>query len=339
MEKDLKTIESEALQEVQKTQNSGELEAVSRKYLGRNGALSGVFSFFKSLSPEQRSQLGKEANLVKQIITKAVSEKRHFFLGNQKEDDGSFDCSSPGITSPRGNLHPLTQIRRDIEFIFQKMGFHIAAGPEMEDEYRNFDALNVPADHPARDMWDTLWIKSKGKRMLLRTHTSPVQIRYMENHQPPFRIISPGKVFRFEATDASHEIQFYQVEGLLMDKQLSVADFVGITQEFFRQFFEKDIKVRLRPSFFPFTEPSFEVDINCYFCRGKGCKVCSHSGWIEVMGAGMVHPKVLHSVGYDSQQWKGFAFGMGMDRLAMMKYVIDDVRLFHSADLRFLKQF
>lgn len=254
---------------------------------------------------------------------------------NTKSD--LFDPTIPGEKHKVGHLHPLTLVRRQIEKIFQEMGFSIALGPEIETEWYNFDALNIPKDHPARDMWDTFWLK--GNKNLLRTHTSPVQIRYMEKNKPPIKIIAPGRIFRHEATDASHEINFYQVEGLYIDKEISASNFKAIIEEFFSIFFGKVVEARLRPSFFPFTEPSFEVDMSCLVCEGTGCSTCSGTGWIEVMGAGMVHPNVLKAGGINPKDWQGFAFGMGMDRLAMMKYKINDVRLFYSGDLRFLNQF
>ncbi len=247
-----------------------------------------------------------------------------------------FDITVPGEKQETGTLHPLTYIRRTVEDIFRSMGFAIVEGPQIENEWYNFDALNIPKDHPARDMWDTFWLKD-GR--LLRTHTSPVQIRFMENHQPPFRIVAPGRIFRHEATDASHETNFYQMEGLMVGKDISASNFKAMIQEFLSKFFNSKIDIRLRPSFFPFTEPSFEVDISCLVCNGKGCSVCSKTGWLELMGAGMVHPNVLKNSGINSKKWQGFAFGVGMDRLAMMKYKIDDIRLLYSGDLRFLKQF
>ena len=248
----------------------------------------------------------------------------------------TFDVTVPGQKHEIGHLHPLTLVKRKIEEIFQAMGFSIIEGFEIENEWYNFDALNIPKDHPARDMWDTFYLKN-GK--LLRTHTSPVQIRYMEKHQPPFRIIVPGRIFRHEATDASHETNFYQVEGLMVGKDISASNFKAIIEEFLSRFFGKKVKARLRPSFFPFTEPSFEVDMTCLVCNEKGCSVCSKKSWIEIMGAGMVHPNVLKAGGINPKNWQGFAFGIGMDRLAMMKYKINDVRLFYSGDLRFLEQF
>jgi phenylalanyl-tRNA synthetase alpha chain len=248
-----------------------------------------------------------------------------------------FDVTAPGKKIVLGHLHPLTLAKREVEEIFRSMGFSIVQGPEIETEWYNFDALNIPKDHPARDQWDTFWLKNL--KLLLRTHTSPVQIRYMEKHQSPLRIIAPGNVYRHEATDASHEFQLYQVEGLMIDKGISVANFKAIIEEFFSKFFKKQVRSRLRPDFFPFTEPSFDVSITCLICGGKGCPVCKQTGWVEVAGAGMVHPNVLKNCGLNPTKWRGWAFGFGLERLTMMKYKIDDIRLFRSGDLRFLNQF
>jgi phenylalanyl-tRNA synthetase alpha chain len=238
-----------------------------------------------------------------------------------------------------GHLHPLTLVQREVLEIFQSMGFSVVLGPEVETEWYNFDALNIPKDHPARDVLSlgkTFYLK-EGR--VMRSHTSSVQIRYMDTHTPPFRIIVPGKVFRHEATDASHEFELMQVEGLMVDKDISAANFKAIIEKFFQEFFRKTIKIRLRPSYFPFVEPGFEIDISCPLCETKGCSICGGSGWVEIMGAGMVHPNVFKNSGLNSKDWQGFAFGIGLDRLTMMKYKINDIRLFHSGDLRFLQQF
>ena len=242
------------------------------------------------------------------------------------------------MQSNEGHLHPMTQAIHTIYEIFREIGFDIALGPEVETEFYNFDALNIPADHPARDMHDTFWLKSKDKKVL-RTHTSPVQIRYMETHEPPFRIIVPGKVFRNEATDATHEAQFYQVEALVIDKHISVGHLKWTLETFFEKFFGKKVQTRLRPSFFPFVEPGFETDITCFKCDGKGCNICKQTGWIEMGGSGLVHPHVIKSGGLDPEQWQGFAFGFGIDRLVMLKYGIEDVRLIYQPDLRVINQF
>lgn len=341
------------------------LEALRISYLGRKGALTAVFGSLKGLAPEERKKIGDEANRLREEIERRLAEKKAEL---EKTSRGSalkkewLDVSRPGIKSLRGHLHPITRITREIVAIFASMGFAVVEGPEVETEYYNFDALNIPAEHPARDMWDTFWLRAqtnadatrtdaegklrresassrRSSALLLRTHTSPVQVRYMETHQPPIRIIAPGHVYRYEATDASHDIQFTQLEGLMVDKNISIANFKAVIQEFFSKLFKTKIDIRLRPSYFPFTEPSFEVDISCASCRAKGCSVCKKSGWLEIAGAGMVHPFVFKAAGYNPKDITGFAFGMGIDRLAMMKYKIPDIRLFRSGDLRFLKQF
>jgi phenylalanyl-tRNA synthetase alpha chain len=238
-----------------------------------------------------------------------------------------------------GHIHPISTMTSEIVDIFDSMGFSFAEGPEIESEHYNFNALNIPADHPARDMWDTFWLEPKELKRLLRTHTSPVQIRHLEEKGVPARIIVPGKVYRNEATDATHEAQFYQVEGLVVDRDITLAHMKGVLEEFFSKFFGDDIKIRLRPGYFPFVEPGVEVDISCFKCKSSGCALCKQTGWIEIMGAGMVHPNVFKAVNIDSNEWQGFAFGVGMDRLAMFKYGIDDVRLLYSGDLRFVNQF
>ena len=239
----------------------------------------------------------------------------------------------------KGHLHPLSQMIREINAIFYNMGFSFEEGPEMEDEYHNFNALNIPENHPSRDLWDTFWIKPLSERKLLRTHTSPVQVRYMKENKPPFRIIVPGKVYRHEATDATHEAEFFQLEGLAIDKGITLAHLKGTLETFFQEFFGDKIDVRFRPSYFPFVEPGVEVDMKCFKCAGKGCGICKRTGWIEIMGAGMVHPKVLAGVGVDKKEWQGFAFGVGIERLGMLRYGVDDVRLFLNGDLRFVNQF
>lgn len=242
-------------------------------------------------------------------------------------------------TKPNTHIHPLSLVIRQAVDIFTELGFEVAEGPEIETEENNFDLLNIPKHHPARDMWDTFWVKPRADGNLLRTHTSPVQIRYMEAHKPPLRIIVPGRTFRHEATDATHEAQFYQLEGLVVDESSTLANMRAVLENFFKKFFGADVETRFRPSYFPFVEPGVEIDISCFKCAGKGCSTCKQTGWIEIMGAGMVHPKVLEGVGLDPKKYQGFAFGMGIDRLAMLKYRVDDIRLFYSGDLRFINQF
>ncbi len=239
----------------------------------------------------------------------------------------------------KGHLHLITQTIRKISEIFSEMGFEIASGPELEDEYHNFDALNVPKDHPARDMQDTFWLKPKNLKKLLRTQTSDVQIRYMENNQPPFAIMVPGKVFRNEATDVTHDAQFHQCEGLVVGENITLANLKGTLETFLKKLFGDNVVIRLRPGYFPFVEPGVEVDMVCFKCKGKGCSSCSHSGWIEILGAGMVHPKVLNTVGIDSQKYQGFAFGVGIDRITMLRHEVDDIRTLYTGDLRLVNQF
>ncbi len=321
------------------------LEKIYRKYLGiKSGELTSILRSLKDLSASNRKKLGAEANTLKRFIQKELEKQKEELRGRSEVDSASMrevDVTAPGKRIERGSLHPITRTLDSIEEIFGQMGFEVALGPDLESEFYNFDALNIPQNHPARDLWDTFWLKDKGKGdiSLLRTHTSPVQIRYMETHQPPFQIIAPGRVFRHEATDASHHFNFYQVEGLMVGEEVSVANFRHVITQFFRGFLKKDVNIRLRPSYFPFVEPGFEVDMSCVVCDGSGCSTCSKRGWLEMMGAGMVHPNVLRAVGYNPKFWQGFAFGMGVERLAMMKYKINDVRLFFSGDMRFLKQF
>lgn len=259
---------------------------------------------------------------------------------NQKKNNNNyFDITAPGKKISFGHLHPLTLVKRKCEEIFQSMGFSIIEGPEIETEWYNFDALNIPKDHPARDLWDTFWLKLENQKLLLRTHTSPVQIRYMEKNNPPLRMIVSGNVFRHEATDVSHEFQLSQIEGLMIDKNVSISHFKMIIKEFLKRFFNKEIKIKLRPDFFPFVEPAFDVSISCLVCFGKKCQTCKNSGWLEIAGAGMVHPNVFKNSGLNPKDWQGWAFGFGLDRLAMMKYKINDIRLLRLNDLRFLNQF
>ncbi len=337
---DLNSLEEKAKNEIENAKNLKELDEAYKKYLGKNGELNKILKTLKDLPIEERKRIGKKANQLKNSLedkieeTKKIKKKK---FQEEREEKEWIDVSAPGKKPEiRGHIHPLTQISNRAEEIFRGLGFSLIQGPEMEDEWHNFDALNIPKNHPARDMWDTFYLEND---KLLRTHTSPVQIRFMENNNPPLRIIVPGRVFRYEATDASHEFNFHQLEGLMVDKKVSAANFRAIIEEFLDSFFEKDTEIRLRPSYFPFTEPSFEVDMRCINCGGDGCSVCSQTGWLELMGAGMVHPEVLKAAGYIPDNWQGFAFGMGLDRLAMLKYNIDDIRLFYSGDLRFLSQF
>ncbi|KKL04370.1 hypothetical protein LCGC14_2616730, partial [marine sediment metagenome] len=324
---------------IKNSKNLKDLNGVYKKYLDKKGELSKVLRSLKKLPKAKRIKLGKEANGLKVYLKEIIERKNKKLKERSRKqvyEKEWIDITIPARKLVLGHLHPLTQVKRETEEIFQLMGFSVIEGPEVETEWYNFDALNIPKDHPARDSWDTFYLKN---RLLLRTHTSPVQIRYMEKNNPPLRIIVPGRIFRHEATDANHEFNFYHLEGLMVDKQVSAANFKAVIQEFYRQFFRKPIKIRMRPSYFPFVEPGFEVDMSCTVCLGKGCPTCGRTGWQEMMGAGMVHPNVLKNSGLNPKNWQGFAFGMGLERLAMMKYKINDIRLFYKGDLRFLKQF
>lgn len=337
-------LKKEVENEIKLAKDLKELDQIFKKYLGKNGEIILGLRALKDFSKEKRAELGKELNILKIFIEeklKAKAVELEEKVGKETKKEEWIDITIPGRKPSIGHLHPLTQTRRKVEEIFQSMGFSIVEGPEIENEWYNFEALNIPVHHPARSTFclslcRTFYLKGGN---LLRSHTSSVQVRYMERHYPPLRIIVPGRVFRNEATDAKHEFNLYQIEGLMVDKSVSIANFKAILQEFLNRFFQKPSKMRLRPSYFPFTEPSFEVDIECVVCRGRGCPTCLGSGWMEMIGAGMVHPNVFKNVGLNPKEWQGFAFGMGMDRLAMMKYKINDIRLFYSGDLRFLKQF
>ncbi len=335
----LNSLKNRAKKEIERTKDLKELDKIFGAFFGRKGELTKILRSLEKLPKVKRIRVGSQANELKSFLktqfdkkTKEIKEK----LQRETEEKEWIDITAPGKRVISGHLHPLTQVKRKVEEIFQGMGFSVIEGPDMETEWYNFDALNIPKDHPARDAWDTFYLKNN---FLLRTHTSPVQVRYMEKNNPPLRIIVPGNVFRHEATDASHEFQLYQIEGLMVAKEISVANLKAIVSEFFRRFFERDIEFRLRPDFFPFTEPSFDIGISCFFCKGKGCPICKESGWLEVAGAGMVHPNVFKNSKLIPKDWQGWAFGFGLERLAMLKYKINDIRLFRSGDLRFLKQF
>lgn len=347
LESKVKRIKREALKEIQRTSTFVDVENLRVKYLGRKSELVKILKSLKGLSLEERKTAGSLSNLARKEIEEELERaKKRLQDNNLNDKEERVDVTLPTIQKEklkRGHLHVLTLIQNEIEDIFSSMGFEVADGPEVETEFYNFDALNIPADHPARDKWDTFWLKNinsdSKERIALRPHTSPVQIRYMQKNKPPIRIIAPGKCFRCEATDATHEHTFYQFEALMVDKNISVGNFKYIGEQFFSQFFKKDIKVRLRPSYFPFTEPSFEFDISCTVCGGQGCKSCKGGGWLEVGGAGMVNQNVFVASGYKRNQYQGFAWGFGLERLAMMKYKIDDIRLFHGGNLRFITQF
>ncbi len=314
------------------------LEKFRIQYLGRNGELTELLKEVGNLPAEERPRLGKLANAIKLELTQRIvakSEELKRWNEEKELERLKIDLTLPGQPFPRGHLHLLTQTLEECLSIFRKYGFQVAEGPEIESDYYNFEALNIPKNHPARDMQDTFYISED---LVLRTHTSPVQIRVMEKFRPPIRIVAPGTAYRHDE-DVSHSPMFHQIEGLLVDENISMSDLKGILTTFVRQFFSPETKIRLRPSFFPFTEPSAELDIECLLCGGEGCSVCKQSGWLEVMGCGMVHPAVFERVKIDIQKYSGFAFGMGIERITMLKYRIDDIRLFFENDLRFLRQF
>ena len=335
MDKSIDQIYQEALQEIEAAADRLAIQDVSVRYLGRKGIITQFLRNVSKLPADQRPAAGKKANEVKNLLDAACKEALQKLETAVKKAKQGLDVSLPGRPVPSGSLHPLTQINQRICDIFTKMGFEIAEGPEVELDYYNFEALNFPKDHPARDMQDTLFVSDD---IVLRTHTSPLQIRTMEKQPPPVRIIMPGKVYRCDS-DLTHTPMFNQVEGLLVDENISFGDLKGTLTAFVHQMFDEQTSLRFRPSFFPFTEPSAEVDILCVMCRGDGCRVCSQTGWLEILGSGMVHPALYENVGYDADRYTGFAFGMGVERIAMLKYGIDDIRKFFENDLRFLNQF
>ena len=341
MQEKLHALQQEALQKVTDAADLKALNDVRVAYLGKKGPITEVLRGMGSLSAEERPKLGALANEVRAAITAAIEEKHEALeeeAVNQQLAAEKIDVTLPGAPVRKGNHHPLTKITEQLEDLFLGMGYTIAEGPEVEQDYYNFEALNLPKSHPARDMQDSFYITEE---ILMRTHTSPVQARTMEKHEGkgPVKIICPGKVYRRDSDDATHSHQFMQIEGLAVDENITMADLNGTLEVFAKKFFGEDREIRLRPSFFPFTEPSVEMDISCKICGGKGCSVCKGTGWIEILGAGMVHPNVLEMAGFDSSKYTGFAFGMGAERIAMLKYGIDDIRHFYTNDVRFTSQF
>ena len=321
---------------IESISNSKQLEQIRIEFLGKKGQLQGLMKELRNASPKEKPKLGKDINLLKQHVEEAINDKGVSLDSKPfKKSTENFDTTLPGRKELTGTLHPITQVMEEITSIFFGLGFQVEEGPEIETDYYNFEALNIPKDHPARDMQDTFYIEDE---TVLRTHTSPVQIHVMENRKPPLRIIAPGKVYRCDS-DVSHTPMFHQIEGLMVDEGLSFSHLKGIMNIFLQEVFGKNTQIRFRPSFFPFTCPSAEVDIQCVMCNGKGCRVCSQTGWLEILGAGMVDPAVFQSVDYDPEKWTGFAFGLGIERIAMLKFGINDIRLFFENDLRFLKQF
>jgi len=335
----LKQLKEQALQEFKNSSLLKELQVLGVKYLGRKGELTKVLRQVKDLSAEQRPKVGRLANEIKQELAATLKNLEFELKQRQhglKED--FFDLTLPGQKFKQGHLHPQTIIQQQLEDIFVSMGFMVMDGPELESEYYNFEVLNIPATHPARDLQDTFYLKNK-KGLVMRTHTSNQQVRAMEKFGAPLRVIFPGRCFRNEAVNASHDTAFYQLEGLMIDKDISISHLVAVMQAMLKSIFKKEVAVRLRPGYFPFVEPGFEVDVSCLICDGKGCNICKQTGWVEMIGSGLVHPHVLRAGGLDPKEWSGFAFGLGLTRLAMLKYGIDDIRLFLSGDLRFLEQF
>lgn len=340
MEERLTTLETQARARLDAARTLEELRAVERDFLGKRGSLAEVLALLPSLPPAERPRVGQAANRVKRALEAELAAREaqldEAALEQQRAAAG-FDPSLPAARARRGSLHPMTQVRREVEEIFFSMGYRVLDGPEVELDYYNFQALNIPPDHPSREMQDTFYCDRSGQ-LVMRTQTSPVQIRAMETLTPPFRVIAPGRVFRNEAQDATHEHTFHQVEGLVVGQDVTVGHLTWTLKGFLRRLFHKELDVRLRPGYFPFVEPGFELDIRCPFCE-SGCRVCKHTTWVEFCGCGMVHPKVLAAGGLDAELWTGFAFGFGLDRLVMVRHSIDDIRHFMGGDLRFLEQF
>jgi phenylalanyl-tRNA synthetase alpha chain len=339
LDESIRELESRSLARIQSAQTAEELEAVRVDALGRKGALAQASGAMGKLAPNEKSRIGKLLNAAKQALESAYDAKKRQFeeAALQARLDAEWvDLTLPAPGPRRGHLHPITRIQRELEELFASLGFTVLDGPEVETEYYNFDALNIPQDHPARDMQDTFWLDGGS---LLRTHTSPVQVRGMERLGPPLRMIAPGRVFRNESVDVSHEHTFYQLEGMMVDRDVSVAHLLYFMKTLLTAIFHREATVRLRPGYFPFVEPGFELDIQCLICGGSGCPVCKQSGWVELLPCGLVNPKVLRMSGIDPEEWNGFAFGLGLTRLVMMRYGIDDIRHLQGGDLRFLEQF
>ena len=333
----LQQIVASAEEKLKSVGTASELENIRIEFLGRKGSLPALTSEMRNISPEERPAAGKALNQAKQKINRLFKDAEAGISSSPSNSAGvRVDVTLPGRRTSLGSKHPVTKVIDECVSVFRRMGFIVADGPEIETVYNNFDALNTPDDHPSRDELDTFYF-ADGR--LLRTQTSPVQIRVMENSEPPVRIVAPGRCFRRDTPDATHSMNFHQIEGLYIDKDVSLADLKSVLISFAHELFGPDVNIRLRPHFFPFTEPSVEYDFSCIMCKGKGCSVCKNSGWLEIAGAGMVDPEVLKNVGYDPEKWSGFAFGMGIERIAMIKYRINDIRLLYENDIRFLEQF
>ncbi len=335
MKKELLELEKNALKALKIAGDSSELEKIRVTYLGKKGQLTSIMKSVGGLPKSERPEAGKLANIIKSNISKGFKEAQERIVTGKAGHDTFLDVTLPGREPNRGHLHPITLVIKEMCQIFARMGFTVVKGPNVEMDYYNFEALNFPKDHPARDMQDTLYVS---ENVVLRTHTSNMQVRIMEAQKPPVSVIAPGKVYRRDS-DVSHTPMFHQLEGFLVDKDVSFGDLKGTLTSFVHQMFGRGTALRFRPSFFPFTEPSAEVDIQCVICGGKGCRTCSHTGWLEILGSGMIDPEVFRFVGYDPEVYSGFAFGMGFERIAMLKYGIDDIQLFFRNDMRFLRQF
>jgi phenylalanyl-tRNA synthetase alpha chain len=336
---DIESVKAQIESEIQNINSSEDLERFRVKYLGRKGIIADLTTSISRLPQAERASFGTKVNTLKNRILALIDEKEKLLsIQPTKSVFPPIDIAMPGIAQDLGRLHPITQIIDEICNIFNRMGFSIVEGPEIETEYNNFTGLNIPLEHPSRDVFDTFYLK-RSKNLLLRSHTSPVQIRVMKSRKPPLAVVVPGRVYRPDAVDASHSFMFHQIEGFMVDRDIKFSDLKGVLEEFAKAIFGKEIKMRFRPHFFPFTEPSAEVDISCIICKGKGCSVCGRKGWLEILGSGMIHPNVFKNVGYDPKDYTGFAFGMGIERITMLKYGINDIRLFFENDLRFLKQF
>lgn len=335
MEEALQKLKAEATADLAAITSGSDLESFRIKYLGRKSPFAQLMRQLGDAPSEDRPRLGQLANELKKDLQLLFDEKKASLVHEGAGESSGIDLTLPGRMQPQGKLHPVTQIMEEICTIFEGLGFTVAEGPDIETDFYNFEALNIPAHHPARDMHDTFYVDDS---ILLRTHTSPMQARVMETKQPPLRVISPGKVYRCDS-DITHTPMFHQVEGFLVDTNVSFADLKGVLSVFIAKMFDETTPIRFRPSFFPFTEPSAEVDIGCVMCKGKGCRVCKHSGWLEILGAGMIDPEVFKKVDYDPELYSGFAFGLGVERIAMLKYGINDIRLYYENDLRFLRQF
>lgn len=337
----LKKLKEEALKEIKKSETFDSLKFLENKYLGRKGELTNLLRDLQKVAKEELPKVGRLANEVKNDLAAEFQKVKNNLQADKKVTAVNLDPTEPGQLIERGHLHPLTQFLRKVEDVFTSLGFEVLDGPEVEDEEHNFNLLNMPKDHPARDIQDTFYVKGgqPNNQLLLRTQTSPMQIRAMKTRKPPVRIIVPGRVFRHEATDASHETTFYQCEGLVINKNIKVTDLIGTLEQFFKAIFGQEVKIKVRPSFFPFTEPSLEAIMSCVICNQKGCSVCKKTGWLEMLGCGMVHPKVLQNMKIDPDKYSGFAFGFGIDRMMMLYHGVNDIRLSYGGDLRFLEQF